>query len=144
MTQLQAIHKFVDYVAQTHVALYRSSDDDWEINLGRSKPRMGIPTHLMKIDKSDKAYRAYFVERCPMGRGFAHVTISILHEIGHHFNREIFLFDTDMKEYEELRGFDHFNCPCERVATEWAFEWLKDAEHRKVAKQFEREFFSHA
>ena len=105
---------------------------------------MGIPTHLMKIDKGDREYRAYFVERCPMGRGFAHVTISILHEIGHHFNREIFLFDTDMKEYEKLKGFDHFNCPCERVATEWAFEWLKDAEHRKIAKQFEREFFSHA
>lgn len=143
MTKLQAIRKFAEYVAGQHVFLYRSPDDDWEFSMSFSKPHIGIPTHLMRIDEGDKLYRKYFIEHCPMGRGFAHVTISILHEIGHHFNREIYLFETDPIEYENAHGYDHYNFPCERVATEWAYEWLKDPEHRRVAKQFEKDFFGY-
>lgn len=143
MTQLQAIRKFADYVAQEHVIIYRSKDDDYEFNMWYSKPRMGIPTHLMARDEGDKLYRKFFIENCPMGRGFADVTISILHEIGHHFNREIFIFNTDLQEYQKAHGYDHFNFPCEKVATDWAIEWLKDPEHRKIAKRFEKDFFGY-
>lgn len=144
MTKLQAIRKFADYVAQEHVYIYRSPDDDWELSMCHSKPHLGIPTHLMSIDELDKMYRAFFVENCPMAQGFSHVTLSILHEIGHHFNREIFIFDTDMNEYQQLHGTDHFTCPCEWVATKWAIDWLQDKEHRRIAKDFEKHFFGHA
>lgn len=143
MTQLQAIRKFANYVAQKHVIIYRSEDDDYESDVRCPKPRIGIPADVMKKDERDRLYREYFTSICPMGRGFADITISILHEIGHHFNREIFLFDTDEEEYKEAYGYDHFNFPCEKVATEWAIEWLKDPEHRKVAKRFEKDFFGY-
>ena len=64
--------------------------------------------------------------------------------MGHHFNREVFIFQTDMKEYEEATGADHFKLPCEMVATDWAITWLQDPTNRKVAKAFEKDFFTSA
>lgn len=143
MTQLQAVRKFADYVAQEHVTLYRSPDDDWEFNMSTSKPRMGIPSNLTATDEQDKMFRIFFIQHCPIGRGFADITLSILHEIGHHFNREIYIFDTNMDVYNAAHDFDHFNLPCELAATNWAIEWLQDVEHRKIAKRFEKEFFGY-
>lgn len=139
MTRLQAIRKFADIVAGEHVIIIRS--DDWALSMVDAKPRLLLPYNLMKNDEGDKQFRQDFVERCPLGRGFANVTISILHEIGHHFNREEYIF-CDYDEYENAYGFDHFKLPCEIVATNWAIEWLQDPENRKIAKAFEREFFT--
>ena len=138
MTRLQAIRKFASIVAGEHVICTRS--DDWAFSMMDSKPRLLLPYDLMKNDIGDKQFRQDFVERCPMGRGFANVTISILHEIGHHFHREEYIF-CDYDEYENATDFDHFKLPCEMVATDWAIEWLQDPFHRKIAKAFEHEFF---
>lgn len=140
MTKLQAIRWFADFVAEEHVVIERK--DDWEFNMAYSHPHMGIPYDPMKRDQGDKLFRADFVARCPLARGFADVTLSILHEIGHHFNREEFIFMTNVKEYNEAEGLDHFKFPCERVATDWAIAWLQDPTHRKIAKAFEKDFFT--
>lgn len=141
MTKLQAIRKFADTVAQEHVIIVR--DDDWSFSMADTKPRMAIPYDLMKNDQGDKDFRTDFVRRCPIGKGFANVTLSILHEIGHHFNREVFIFMTDVKAYNEAQGFDHFKFPCEIVATDWAINWLQSPKNRKIAKAFEKEFFGY-
>lgn len=141
MTQLQAVRWFTDFVADEHVVLYRT--DDWEFNMAYNRPHMGIPQDLTKRDEGDRLFRIDFVSRCPMARGFADITLSILHEIGHHFNREAFIFMEEMKEYNEAQGMDHFKFPCERVATDWAITWLQNPTNRKVAKAFEKNFFGY-
>lgn len=94
-----------------------------------------------------------FRNRCPMARGFANITLSLLHELGH------FYVDLDdgiqwteeqrKRELERirtlpriLRNLEYFKMPDENGATEWAIAWLNDPEHRKIAKAFEKKFFS--
>lgn len=140
MTKLQALRKFADYAAGTHVICTRS--DDWAMAMTDSKPRLLVPHDLDKNDDGDKLFRFDFVARCPLARGFSNVTISILHEIGHHFNRESYI-TTDSEQYDASIGYFHFMLPCEMDATDWAIEWLQDPEHRRIAKQFERDFFGY-
>ena len=139
MTQLQAIRWFVDYVAGEHVIIPKQRED-WQIALGDTKPRLTLPPDLTAFDDRDKLFRADFIRRCPLARGFANVTISILHELGHHFNRESVIFA------EKLEGDtmeEHIRLPQEIIATDWAIEWLHDSNNRKVAKEFERDFFGY-
>ena len=138
MTKLQAIRKFADYAAGTHVIIIR--EENWAMSLADAKPRLCLPYDLTQNDENDKLFRLDFVLRCPCARGFANVTLSILHEIGHHFNRESY-FMTDSEQYDASVGYWHFMLPCEMDATDWAIEWLQDPTNRKVAKAFEREFF---
>ena len=141
MTKLQAIRWFADFVADDHVIVARG--DEWSASMIDRHPRMTVPYDLMKNDEGDKLFRIDFIQRCPLARGFANVTLSILHEIGHHFHREEFIFMTDIKAYEEAEGTDHFKFPCEMVATDWAIAWLQSPQNRKVAKEFEKDFFAH-
>lgn len=140
MTKLQALRKFADYAAGEHVIIIK--DTAWAMSLADAKPRLCIPPDLMENDENDKLFRLDFIARCPLARGFANVTLSILHEIGHHFNRESYI-TTDAEEYDASVGYWHFMLPCEMDATDWAIEWLQDPENRKVAKQFERNFFGY-
>ena len=141
MTKLQAIRWFADFVADDHVFITRS--DDWSSNMCDRHPRITIPYDPTKRDEGDRLFRIDFVKRCPLARGFADVTLSILHEIGHHFHRDEFIFMTDVKEYEEAEGADHFKFPCEVVATDWAIAWLQNPQNRRIAKAFERDFFGY-
>ena len=140
MTKLQAMRKFANAVAEEHVIFIRS--DDWGMSITDQHPRLLYPSDLMKNDEGDKQFRDDFTQRCSLGRGFANVTISILHEIGHHFHREEYI-ETSEKEYDEATGYDHFKLKCEIVATDWAIAWLQVPANRRLAKQFEREFFGY-
>ena len=139
MTKLQAIRWFADYVAGEHTIIVRERSE-WGMSLSAKNPRLVLPQDLMQNDEEDKNFRKFFISLCPMAQGFANVTISILHEMGHHFHR-IEYITCDEHKYNNAYGLDHFNLPCERVATDWAVEWLQDKEHRKIAKQFEKDFF---
>lgn len=103
-------------------------------------------------DIAGKCFRKNFVSRCSLAKGFADVTISVLHEIGHNltkelipedFDRENQYFDTffEAESEEELQNL-YFAWPDETLATDWAIEWLSDPEHRKLAKAFEKKFFA--
>ena len=142
MTKLQAVRKFADHLAGEHVVIYHTKDDDWGMCMGYSKPRLETPRDLMRIDNGDKDFRNDFISRCPLARGFAHVTLSILHELGHHYNREPFM-EMDLDEYNRAEGLAHFKLPCEMIATDWAIAWLQSPYNRKVAKAFERDFFGY-
>ena len=139
MTKLQAIRKFADYVACEHVIIPKERTE-WSMIMSDAHPRMTVPADLTLIDENDRIFRNDFIQRCPLARGFAHVTLSILHEIGHHFNREVYIF-SDIVEDENETTEEHIKLPYEIVATNWAIEWLQDKENRKVAKAFERDFF---
>ena len=99
--------------------------------------------------RSTKQFRKNFVDRCPKARGFADITLSLLHELGH-FETEWYDFgDYDREtETEKLKDLpitqinqEYFKLPDEYAATEWAIEWLAKKENRILAKNFEREFF---
>lgn len=140
MTQIQAIRQFASYVANTKAVIARTREE-WSITLDYPYPYLTLPKDLMENSESDKAFRKDFVARCPMGRGFANVTLSVLHEIGHFFNKEAFDAQ-DMDEYKNVTEYEeYFALPCEKVATDWAINWLQNKEHRKVAKAFEKSFF---
>lgn len=139
MGKISAIRNFATYAAGEYVTIIRKRDD-WGMSVSTPHPRLMLPADTDAKDEDDKLFRKDFVRRCPLARGFADVTLSILHEIGHHFHREEFIF-CDMKEYNAAEGEAHFRLPCEMVATDWAIEWLQDPEHRKQAKRFERAYF---
>ena len=139
MTKLQAIRWFASEVAGEYVTLARQRDD-WSISMADSKPRLILPHDLNQNEIEDKMFRADFVKRCPMAQGFANVTLSILHELGHHFNREAVicadkLVGDNMKE--------HLTLPHEVIATDWAINWLQNKENRKTVKKFEKNFFGY-
>ena len=138
MNRVTLIRNFASLACGEHVIIPRERDV-WSMQMWDSHPRLVLPVDLDARDESDKLFRADFVARCPMARGFADVTLSILHEIGHHFHREEYIF-CDYDEYENAYGTDHFKLHCEMVATDWAIEWLQDPEHRRQAKAFERAY----
>ena len=136
MDKIKLIRDFASLVAGERVIIPRKRDC-WSLSMADAKPRLILPPDPDQNDEGDKAFRKDFIKRCPMAKGFANVTLSILHEIGHHFNREAYIFsDVNEDEYES-----HFTLPYEIVATDWAIAWLQDPEHRKSAKAFERQYF---
>lgn len=145
MSKVKLIRDFASLVAGEHVIIPRERTD-WGLTMADTKPRLQIPADPDKHDAGDTQFRNDFIKRCPMARGFANVTLTILHEIGHHFNREIYLFYDDSNHVPIwVDGFDitHYSLPYEIAATDWAIKWLKNAEHRKLAKAFEKEYFGY-
>lgn len=99
---------------------------------------------------ADRTFRKDFVNRCPLARGFADITLTILHELGHMHSEQPFNYSeyihaqiligktaNNIVEANEM----YFKIPNEENATNWAIEWLQDPENRKLAKAFEKEFF---
>ena len=90
------------------------------------------------------------INRCPSARGFADITFTLLHEIGHFMTRSKETYEKQIKALRELKtmmspneiNYAYVQLPSERVATDWAIEWLEEPENRKFAKAFEKRFFS--
>lgn len=100
--------------------------------------------------RGHRQFAQNFFSRCPMGRGFASVTISILHEIGHMnaqqefegYDREQAIIDLRKNFPRATINFEYFKLPDEKSATDWAIEWLSHPENRRKAKEFEKKFFA--
>lgn len=100
--------------------------------------------------KGSTQFRKHFVNLCPMAKGFADITITLLHELGHFStNQEIQGYDRETELNflrqvvpKEVLNYAYFMLPDEMAATLWAIEWLKDNENRKLAKAFEKKFFA--
>ena len=100
--------------------------------------------------KGHKQFAQDFFARCPMGRGFASITITILHEIGHMNAQQSFEGYNRIEAIKELIknfpretiNFEYFKLPDEKAATDWAIEWLSHPENRRKAKEFEKKFFA--
>jgi len=138
MVKVQVIRNFASLIAGEHVTIARQRDV-WSLSFGESHPRLILPHNLNEHDESDTMFRNDFVRRYPPARGFADVTLTILHEMGHHFNREIYL-NAEKTEGDTME--EHLALPHEVVATDWAINWLKDPINRKTAKAFEKEYRS--
>ena len=100
--------------------------------------------------RGHKQFAQDFFARCPMGRGFASITITILHEIGHMNAQQDFEGYNRIEAIRKLKNnfpretinFEYFKLPDEKAATDWAIEWLNHPENRRKAKEFEKKFFA--
>lgn len=104
--------------------------------------------------KGSRQFMSNFVSRFPYGKGFSHVTLTLLHELGHlecikedcHYDdaldkRMEFLDIIKTHVPKKYQNLLYFLLPEEQHATNWAGEWLRNPENRKKAKAFEKEFF---
>ncbi len=121
----------------------------------KSVIHIGYANNLMDNPYHNNYFTFDFRRRCSIGKGFTGITLSLLHEMGHFatekkckkdnpdYDRSWAIFEAQCvaKTDKELNEKYYFHLPDETYATEWAIEWLKDAEHRKIAKAFERKFF---
>lgn len=87
-------------------------------------------------------------KRAPYMKGFSQVVRVLLHEFGHHmtYHTIIALYGEDemTRLYHEAKGSNekYLHVPTEWVATQWAIKWLADADHRKIAREFEHKFWA--
>ncbi len=90
-----------------------------------------------------------FFSRYPAARGFATVTLVLLHELGHFASQQKIENYDRQKELDKIHKLPimeqnpaYFKLPDEKNATDWAIEWLSYPENRKIAKAFEKKFFA--
>lgn len=110
-----------------------------------------------KCNEKNDEFVEDFILRCPIASEFAHITLSLLHELGHHvtYKEERDNYDRDFiisfigglaKEegipVEQFNREIYFRLPDEMDATNWAISWLQNEENRKIAKAFEERFFA--
>jgi len=140
----------VEYLAQ--IILKKSPEEE---GFAVCVADIGEPTISMWYNieslwsRGNTQFTQNFYSRCPMSRGFASVTLSLLHELGHihsqqefdGYNRLTAISDLRERYSKEVINLEYFKLPDEMAATDWAIEWLANAENRKVAKAFEKEFF---
>jgi hypothetical protein len=142
MTKLQAIREFINCVSGEHVtiALERCDCGNWAMYIDSSTPRLILPKDFEYRDELDKEFRKDFTTRCPLAKGFSDVTLTILHEFGHWFNRNVMnIVVYDAMVQDETANY--FTNPYEVLATQWAICWLLCPANRKIAKAFEKHFF---
>ena len=102
------------------------------------------------FSKGSKQFANNFYKQYPSGRGFASVTLSLLHELGHFYTCDLDFGEYDREKEiawieslpQNMINFYYFLLPDEEAATNWAIEWLKNKENRKIAKAFEKQFFA--
>lgn len=106
-------------------------------------------------DRGSKLFRSYWTKKVPMLKGFADITLTLLHELGHlETNDEIrqsfsfemrklawFAIDSQFDNVDD-KNYHYFAMPDEASATQWGIDWLSDPEHRKIAKAFEKRFWT--
>lgn len=121
-----------------------------------------LPNHTIYYNfeqlkvKPIKYFRTSWSEVDPIIKGFANVTLALLHELGHlHTQDDVLLSgyttqdkNRDCNEITEtakdLKDANqrYFLLKDEMTATMWAIDWLHNAENRKIAKAFEKKFFA--
>ena len=148
--------------------LFNTDNEKIDIIIRKDKSFMAkVPHCVAKCDEIEVNYNfdelynenAKIFRRCwslkaPILKGFSDITISLLHELGHletndeirktfHlFVRELAMIGIQSKaESIEEANVMYFLLPDEKMATEWAIQWLSVKENRKLAKKFEKKFF---
>lgn len=92
---------------------------------------------IAMMDEGAKSFRANFEKRFPVAKDFDIFTLSFLHELGH-LETEWDMVD-DTKERNKIKGEKdsekYYALHNERIATDWAGEYLND--HYFTAKALE-------
>lgn len=147
MTKLQAIRWFASKVLNEKVVIPRERlDGNWGMVVGpfATEARLMIPKDLNAKDYDDYTFRKDFTQRYSVAKGFANPTLTILHECGHWNTREqINVFTYCRRRARCKTSAEYYLMKEERIATDWAIQWLYEPENRKLAKEFERKYFGY-
>ena len=147
MTKLQAIRWFTSIICEERVVFTRAKFEgtNFGMVIGDKQPRLKLPKDLnCPYDIGDKLFRKSFTDRYPMTKGFSTITLTLLHECGHWYTRSVVNPLTYMKMVgQAITNEEYFNIPYERLATDWAICWLSNPLNRKIAKQFEENYFGY-
>ena len=90
---------------------------------------------LICDDEGAIAFEENFRKHFPIAKNFDVFTLSILHEIGHLETEDEMIDDTQYRNSEKITNEEYFKLHNERIATEWAGDWLE--ENYSIAKNFE-------
>jgi hypothetical protein len=134
-------------VLEEKVIIARDKFDNYNFGMDtvNPTPRVKLPQDLNAVpDECDKIFRKNFVSRCPLAQGFSSITLTLLHECGHWTTRSVL----DMIEYDKMHRKVHsqeeyMEIPWEHLATEWAICWLHSPVNRRIAKEFEKNYFGY-
>ena len=146
MMQVQLIREFASKAIGDRVTIARKRmSNNWGMDINnKPNPRLLVPSVINYIpEEEDIAFREDFVNRCPLANNFSDITLAILHELGHWATRKEIDWIEDAEIKREAVSNEYFDIPSEYIATEWAIGWLATYEHRKLAREFEAQLFSH-
>lgn len=148
MTKLQAIRWFCNYVCEDKIIVSRDkfANHNCAIDVTEKHPRIKLFKNLdYKVEPTDIQFRNDFIKRYPPARGFSHITLELLHECGHWATRSVInLFEYSKMVGKTYGSMDAYMAiPYEHLATDWAICWLCSPHNRKIAKQFEKDFFGY-
>lgn len=147
MTKLQAIREFCSFVCGQTIVIARDKFDDnnWAMDIENNVPRLKTPTQISSsLDDTDKIFRQNFIERCPLAKGFSHITLTLLHECGHWATRSVMnVIEYDKMVAKAPTQIEYMMIPWEHLATDWAICWLNCPANRQMAKRFEHDYFGY-
>lgn len=89
---------------------------------------------LIYSEDGGKAFYSDFCNRYPPAKNYSFFLLSLLHEIGHLETEDEMIDDTDIRN-TDLSNEEYFNLFNERLATDWAGEWIE--ENLTLAKQID-------
>ena len=126
---LQKFFKDFDKVVNEIV---KSFDEEYFASLG-GKFSVDIISNeisyaLVVAEESTDAFVANFVERFPIAKNYNPFLLSILHEIGHLETVNDMVDDIVERENSAITDEEYFALFNERIATDWAGEWLEENE----------------
>lgn len=119
----------------------KSIDEEYESRMGCEfcavLPESTIEWSLIYTERNGEAFYNNFTERYPAAKDFSFFTLSILHEIG--YLETEWEMDNDISiRNTNLTNEEYFNLFNERIATDWAGEWIENnyAAARCIDKKF--------
>ena len=82
--------------------------------------------------KGEVAFCANFIQRYPIAANYSPLLLSILHELGHLETEWMMEDEPKNLKYRALTDEEYFNLYNERIATDWAGEWLEQNEQKAM------------
>ena len=121
------LEKFIEQIDELVRGLVKSIDEDYECEIGSDfcvyLDEDLIHWSLLYKDECGQAFYQNFIERFPRAKGFGLFTLSLLHELGH-LETEWDMEDDSELDTDSLSNEDYFALHNEKIATDWAGEYL--------------------
>ena len=143
------VNEAIGAVVDEHISI-TNKHNEYSVDIDAYK--ICVPKKFNKKTAVDEQFEQFFRSLSNYAKDFSFVTLSILHEMGHivtdddiplKYDRfaEIDRITAQAKSKNELIR-SYFRLYDEKMATLWAVKWLTVKANRKLAKQFEDEFYA--
>ena len=121
------LERFIEKTDELVRGLVKSVDEDYDCEMGSDfcvyLDEDLIHWSLLYRDECGTAFYNNFIKRFPRAKGFGLFTLSLLHELGH-LETEWDMEDDIAIDADALSNEDYFALHNEKIATDWAGEYL--------------------